>query len=75
MVPALLNIRLKDLLLPSARMHSDGYSSWVCVCECQCVCLLLNISLLQCSFVSQTTTYLTANEGQNVCAVFSENAP
>ena len=32
----------------------EGYGSWVCLSVCLCVCLLLNISLFQCSFVSQT---------------------
>ena len=50
-----------------------GYSSWVCVS----VCLSVTQHLTSPMFVRLTndTTYLTGNEGQKICAVFSENAP
>ena len=43
----------------------EGYGSWVCVC----VQSYLTIR------PTNDTTYLTGNEGQNICGVFSENAP
>ena len=56
-------------------MRSEGYGSWVCMymCVCLSVCLLLTSRM----FIRPTndTTYLTGDEGQKVCGVFSENAP
>ena len=45
----------------------------VTVVGCVCVCVCVHPT----SFIRPTndTTYLTGNEGQNICAVFSENAP
>ena len=51
--------------LPSARMRSEGYCSWVCVS----VCLLSHIS------PKNAVTYSAGNEGQKDCGVFSETAP
>ena len=49
-----------------------GYSSWVCVS----VCVSVTQHLTSPMFVRLTndTTYLMGNEGQKICAVFSENA-
>ena len=54
-------------------MRSEGYCSWVCLC----VCLSGTLNLTSRVFVRLTkdTIYLTGNEGQKICAVFSENAP
>ena len=51
-------------------MRSEGYSTWVCVC----VCLSVTRHLTSRVFVRLTNdaTYLTGNEGQKLCAVFSE---
>ena len=59
-----------SMLINPRRMRSEGYGSWVGLSVCVCVCVLT-------SFIHPTndTTYLTGNEGQNICAVFSENAP
>ena len=69
----MINLKLNhgSLRNPSAnprRMRSEGYGSWVCLSVCVYVLT---------SFIRPTndTTYLTGNEGQTVCAVFSENAP
>ena len=43
----------------------------VCVCVCVCVSVIQNLTYRP----TNDTTYLTGNEGQNNCAVFSENAP
>ena len=47
-----------------------------CVCVCVSVCLSVTLHLTSQVFVRLTkdTTYLTGNEGQKICAVFSENA-
>ena len=44
---------------------------------CLSVCLSVTQHLTSPMFVRLTndTTYLTGNEGQKICAVFSENAP
>ena len=44
---------------------------------CLSVCLSVCVSVFQnlTNRPTNDTTYLTGNEGQNVCAVFSENAP
>ena len=54
-------------------MRSEGYCSWVGLS----VCLSVTLHLTSRVFVRLTkdTTYLTGNEGQKVCAVFSETAP
>ena len=46
----------------------------VCVCVCVCVSTQHLTSRM---FIHPTndTTYLTGNEGQKICGVFSENAP
>ena len=63
-----------SLLLPSARMRSEGT---VVGCMRVSVCLSVTLHLTSRVFVRLTkdTTYLTGNEGQKFCAVFSENAP
>ena len=50
-------------------MRSEGYCSWVCVSVFQSV--IQNLTYRP----TNDTTYLTGNEGQKNCAVFSENAP
>ena len=54
-------------------MRSEGYGSWVCVC----VCLSVTQHLASRMFIRPTndTTYVTGDEGQKFCGVFSENAP
>ena len=42
----------------------------VCVCVCYSTSHFSNVFRL-----TNDTTYLTGNEGQKCCAVFSENAP
>ena len=44
---------------------------------CLCVCLSVTLHLTSGVFVRLTndTTYATGDEGEKVCAVFSENAP
>ena len=56
--------------LPSARMLSEGTVVGLCVC------LSVTQHLTSRMFVPLTndTTYLTGNEGQEICAVLSENA-
>ena len=49
-------------------MRSEGYCSWS---VCTCVSVIQNLTYRP----TNDTTYLTGNEGQNNCAVFSENAP
>ena len=42
------------------------------------VCLCVCVSVFQISLIAPQTirlTLITGNEGQNICAVFSENAP
>ena len=60
-------------------MRSEGYGSWVCVfvCVCVSVCLSVTFNLASRTFIRPTNdmTYLTGDEGQNICGVFSENAP
>ena len=43
----------------------------LCVCVCVCVSVIKNLTYRP----TNDMTYLTGNEGQNNCAVFSENAP
>ena len=43
----------------------------VCVRVCVCVSVIQNLTYRP----TNDTTYLTGNEGQNNCVVFSENAP
>ena len=52
------------LLLPSARMRSEGTVS---------VCVSVTFPMFVC--LTNDTTYLTGNEGQNFRAVLFENAP
>ena len=51
------------------RMRSEGYGSWVCLSVTQ--------HLTSRTFIRPTNdmTYLTGDEGQKFCGVFSENAP
>ena len=58
-------------------MRSKGYGSWVCVFVCLSVCLSVTQHLASRMFIRPTNdmTYLTGNEGQIFCGVFSENAP
>ena len=58
------------ILLPSALMRSEGT-------VVGSVCLSVTQHLTSPMFVRLTndTTYLTGNEGQKICAFFSENAP
>ena len=58
-------------------MRSEGYGSWVCVCVCVSVCLSVTFNLASRTFIRPTNdmTYLTGDEGQTFCGVFSENAP
>ena len=40
----------ENLNYPSARMRSEGYSTWsvcLCVCVCVCVCLCVCVSVTQ----------------------------
>ena len=55
--------------LPSARMRSEGYCSWVC--------LSVKSHLTYGASVrpENAVTYSAGNEGQNICGVFSETAP
>ena len=58
-------------------MRSEGtVVGSVCLCVCVSVCLSVTQHLTSPMFVRLTndTTYLTGNEGQKICAVFSENA-
>ena len=59
---------------PSARMRSEGYGSWVCLCVCVST---QRQHLTSRMFIRPTndTTYLTGNEDQKICGVFSESAP
>ena len=52
-------------------MRSEGYSSWVCVSSVQFIRPTIDIIYGP----TNDTTYLTGNEGQKICGVFSENAP
>ena len=61
------------LITLGAHAQRGYYSSWVCVS----VCVSVTQHLTSPMFVRLTNdrTYLTGNEGQKICAVFSENAP
>ena len=50
-----------------------GLQSSVCVCVC--VSVTLNLTCRMFVRLTNDTTYLTGNEGQNFRTVFSENAP
>jgi hypothetical protein len=50
-----------------------GYSSWVCLSVCLSVILYLTPRTSV--RLTNDTTYLTGNEGQNDRTVFAENAP
>ena len=65
-VPALINPRRAC----AARVTVVGL-------VCLCVCLSVTLHLTSGVFVRLTndTTYATGDEGEKVCAVFSENAP
>ena len=54
-------------------MRSEGYGSWVCLRVCVSVTQHLTYRM----FIRPTndTTYLTGNEDQKMCGVFSEYAP
>ena len=57
-----LLVRRRCYLLPSARMRSESiYCSWVCVC----VCVTLHPTSPMFFRLTNDTTYLTGNEGQN----------
>ena len=58
---------------PRRTCAARGYGSWVCVC----VCLSVTQHLASRMFIRPTNdmTYLTGDEGQKCCGVFSENAP
>ena len=43
----------------------------MCVCVCVCVCVIQHLNYGP----TNDTTYLSGNEGQNICVVFSENGP
>ena len=53
-------------------MRSEGYGSWVCVYVC-----VVTFNLASRTFIRPTNDmiYLTGDEGQKFCGVFSENAP
>ena len=87
-MPSLLRQEVQGLILlrksPSFSLKSTPFilnCLAVCLCVrvsvCLCVCLSVTQHLTSPMFFRLTndTTYLTANEGQNICAVFSENAP
>ena len=58
--------------LPSARMRSEGtVVGYVCVC----VSVTLNLTSRVSVRLTKDTTYLTGNEGQKICGIFSETAP
>ena len=52
-------------------MCSEGYGSWVCVCVSVTQHVTYRI------FIRPTNDmiYLTGNDGQKICGVFSETAP
>ena len=50
-------------------MRSEGYCSWVCLSVCLCVRYPKSHYR-----PTNDTTYLTGNEGQNICGIFSETA-
>ena len=60
-------------VLPSARMRSEG--TVVGVCLCVCVSVTLNLTSRVSVRLTKDTTYLTGNEGQKICGIFSETAP
>ena len=65
----LLPLHYSDNPLLTLGAHAQRgllYSSWVCLCV-----VFQNLT----NRPTNDTTYLTGNEGQNICAVFSENAP
>ena len=45
------------------------------VCLSVCVSVTLNLTSQVFVRLTKDTIYLTGNEGQNICAVFSETAP
>ena len=52
-------------------MRSEGYSTVVgSVCLSVCVSVFQNLT----NRPTNDTTYLTGNEGQNICGIFSETA-
>ena len=55
-------------------MRSDGYGTWV-VCVSFCVSVTRYLTSPMFFRLTNNTTYSTGNEGQNICVVFSENAP
>ena len=55
--------------LPSARMRSEGYCSWVCVSVKSHLTYGASVR------PKNAVTYLAGNEGQKICGVFSETAP
>ena len=56
---------------------ADKKSRTVVGSVCVCVCLSVTQHLASRMFIRPTNdmTYLTGDEGQNICGVFSENAP
>ena len=54
LVRLLSSVRMRSEVITLGAHAQRGYGSWICLSACVSVCLLLNISLLQCSFVSQT---------------------
>ena len=52
-------------------MRSEGYCSWVCLS----VCLLSHLTYGASVRPENAVMYSAGNEGQNICGVFSENAP
>ena len=65
-------------------MHSEGYSSRVCVCVCVCACVraCVRVSVVKSHLtfgiyvrLKNAVTYSAGNEGQNICGVFSETTP
>ena len=55
--------------LPSARMRSEGYCSWVCVSVKSHLTYGASVR------PENAVTYSAGNEGQKICGVFSETAP
>ena len=68
-----------------AHVHCSHYAEglhfsafhWVCVSVCLCVCVSVKSHLTYGASVrpENAVTYSAGNEGQNICGVFSENAP
>ena len=68
---ALLSLRLE--ITPRV-LHFSAFHYYTVVgsvCLCVCVSVIQNLTYRP----TNDTTYLTGNEGQKNCAVFSENAP